>query len=554
MSRGRTEMDRLRELVRLHRMGESAREVSRLLRMGPNTERRYRTALAKAGLLEGPLEALPELEALKSVIEAALPPPQIPAQQTSSLEEWRDELVVLHDKGLQARAAYDRLRVASAGGPRPFLGSYSAVKRFWRQLRKERGVRAEDVAIPVVTAPGEVAQVDFGYAGKLYDPAMGVLRKAWVFVMVLCHSRHQFVYVVFDQKVETWLRLHELAFTAFGGVVETVVPDNLKSAVVRAAFMIDGGTELNRSYRELAEHYGFKVDPTPPYSPKKKGKVEAGVKYVRRNGLQGREGESIDEVQPALATWNMEVAAKRVHGSTGRVPLEVFEAEEREALRPLPSARYELAVWKKAKVHPDTHVVLAGRLYSVPWQLVGQEVWIRAAGNSVVVYHRDERVATHTRTGLRRSTQEAHLPEHRRDLRHRGEAFWEERAGRIGPATLALVREIFASDAVLSQLRKVQAIVTYLEQHPAARAERASLRARHYGNLSYGGMKQILTRGLDLEPLPDEAPLAPLSTPRFARSARDFDHQFLEEDTHDDDGRTDPALEEAAPVRRAADA
>ena len=173
MSRERIEMDRLRELVRLHRMGESGREVSRLLRMGPNTERRYRRVLAKAGLLDGPLDALPELEALRSVIEAALPPAQIPAQQTSSLEEWRDELVVLHDKGLQARAAYDRLRVASAGGPRPFLGSYSAVKRFWRQLRKERGVRPEDVAIPVVTAPGEVAQVDFGYAGKLYDPALG---------------------------------------------------------------------------------------------------------------------------------------------------------------------------------------------------------------------------------------------------------------------------------------------------------------------------------------------------------------------------------------------
>lgn len=135
------------------------------------------------------------------------------------------------------------------------------MKRLCARLHQAEGVRAEDVAIPVETGPGEIVHVDFGYVGKLYHPREGVLRKAWVFVMVLGYSRHLFARIVFDQRVETWLRLHQEAFRWFGGVVATVVPDNLKAAVVRAAFAIDGAASLNRSYRELARHYGFKVDP-----------------------------------------------------------------------------------------------------------------------------------------------------------------------------------------------------------------------------------------------------------------------------------------------------
>jgi transposase len=160
------------------------------------------------------------------------------------------------------------------------------VRAAWRKWRKARDVRAEDVAIPVETAPGDVAQVDFGYVGKLYDPARGQARKAWVFVMVLAYSRRMVVRICFDQKIETWLRVHVEAFNELGSVPRTLVPDNLKAAVVRAAFGVDGAASLNRSYRELARHFGFKVDPTPIYAPTKKGKVESSVKYVKRNFLR----------------------------------------------------------------------------------------------------------------------------------------------------------------------------------------------------------------------------------------------------------------------------
>jgi len=125
------------------------------------------------------------------------------------------------ERGAGPTAIFDRLRVEHSDFP----GSLSAVKRLVLRLKRERGVRPEDVTIPVETEPGEVAYVDFGYAGKRYDQERGVLRKSWVFVMVLGHSRHMVAYLSFDQKIETWLRLHVRAFQDLGGVPHVIVPE-----------------------------------------------------------------------------------------------------------------------------------------------------------------------------------------------------------------------------------------------------------------------------------------------------------------------------------------
>jgi transposase len=508
-------MHRLQELVRLHRLKTGARETARLLGMSPNTERQYREALGKAGLLDGAAEELPPLETLKAAVEVARSP--LPPQQTTSLERYREAIAALAERGLGPRAIYDRLRLEHPD----FGGSHSAVKRLCRALERARGVRPEDVAIPVETKPGEVAQVDFGYVGKLFDPATMTLRKAWCFVMVLAYSRHMVVRVVFDQKVETWLQLHVEAFAEVGGVVETVVPDNLKAAVVRAAFAVDDQSELNRSYRELARHYGFKVDPTPPYDAPKKGKVEAGVKYVKGNFFVGRQESDVEEVRRDLRRWVYEIAGTRAHGTTRKQPLEQFEALERAALLPLPKAPWEPVIWRRMKVHPDAHIALDKRLYSVPWPHLGAWVWVQASAHTVMIFADDKRVATHSRRGPgHRSTVEAHLPDQRAALRHRSRDYWQARADALGEEVGRYVRAIFDSDDVLSQLRLVQAVVTHLEAYPVERARAACRRAEHFGSYGYRALKSILQKGLDLEPLPDDAPGSPsLASPRFARPA-----------------------------------
>jgi transposase len=274
MSARKTDMHQVQEVIRLHRIGKSRRTIARQLQMGRDTIRGYMDPFFQKGLLDGPADELPDADTLLAVV-VEQPGSSPPPQQISSIEMWRAQITYLRSRGARPTAIHDYLRLHHEG---QYTGSLSAVKRMFLRLDREQGPVATEVAIPVQTAPGEVAQVDFGYAGKRYDPDRGVLRQCWLFVMTLGFSRHMYGDLVFDQRIETRLRMHVAAFDAFRGVV---VPDNLKSAVVRAAFGVDDDVILNRSYLELARHYGFQIDPTPPRSPQKKGKVESSVKYVK---------------------------------------------------------------------------------------------------------------------------------------------------------------------------------------------------------------------------------------------------------------------------------
>lgn len=509
-------MHRLQELVRLHRLGTGHREVARLLGMSPNTERDYRRDLEGSGVLIGPVEVLPTLEELRAIILAANPPAVLP-QQRSSVERWAEIATTLVERGAGARAIFDYLKVRET----EFQGSEWAIKRLVKRIKRARGVQSSDVAIPVAdTIAGEIAQVDFGYVGKLFDPQEKRMRKAYVFVMVLSHSRRMVTRLVFDQKASTWMLLHIEAFVELGGVPHVIVPDNLKAAVIRAAFRVDDESQLNKSYRELARHYGFKVDPTPPFSPEKKGKVESGVKYVKNNFFKTCVDEDGAVVRIGLQKWTDEIANARNHGTIRRRPIDVFIAEEQSALHPLPAKRFELVTWSRARVHRDSHVNVAHGLYSVPWTLIGQDVEVRATPSGLSVFYQDARVATHDRVKPgKRSTQEEHLPPERRNHRQRNRGYWEERALAIGESVAAWVSEAFDNDDVLYQLRLVQNVVLHLEGHPKERANNACRRASHFGCYTYGGVKEILKKALDMEPLPvDDGAAISIQKPRYARN------------------------------------
>lgn len=528
MSAKRMDMHRVQEVIRLHRMGVSDRKISRLVKIGRNTLRQYRHVLEETGLWDGEPEDLPEREAL-ALVTAKVFLGRDPAPLVSSVEEWAEDIETMLGRGAGPRSIYDALRLQDPS----FRGSLSAIKRKCLRIKEAKGVSPRDVAIPVETNAGEVAQVDFGYVGRLYDPDQGVLRRAWVFVMTLGHSRHMLAEIVFDQRVETWLRLHQECFRQLGGVPQVLVPDNLKAAVIRAAFGVDQDAALNRSYRELARHYGFQVDPTPPRSPEKKGKVESGVGYIKNNFFRPREFQDVHQARRELKRWLKEIAGLRTHGTTGRQPLRVFEEEERGELLSLPRDVYELVVWREVTVHRDSHLFFDRRLYSVPWKYLHEKVWVRATPSTVQIHHGEKRIATHRRRGEdKRSTQDGHLPKGREHLRHRSRQYWLEKADLIGEEVGEYVRAIFDSDDVLLQLRKVQSIVRHLQQFPHHRARRACRRAHFYGNYTYQGIKQILHKAKDFEPLPTEeqAPCPPLAQPRFSRPVREIVHNSTEKE------------------------
>jgi hypothetical protein len=216
----------------------------------------------------------------------------------------------------------------------------------------------------------------------------------------------------------------------------------------------------------------------------------------------------------------------------------VLESEERAHLLPLPAKPFELVLWHRALVHRDCHVAFDHRLYSVPWPLVGQHMWLRATPTTVTIYANDARVATHDRRGRSlRSTRDEHLPDERAPWRHRSRDYWQQRAEHIAPEVGEYVRALFDVDDVLSMLRAVQAVVTHLEKFPRERAIAACLRAQHFGALSYGAIKTILRQGLDLEPLSPTTATTPapqLASPRFARSMSELLHHITKKETDDE--------------------
>jgi hypothetical protein len=347
------------------------------------------------------------------------------------------------------------------------------------------------------------------------------MRKTYVFVMTLSFSRRCYAELVFDQKAMTWLAAHTRALAYFGGVVERIVIDNLKAGILKAAFE---NPEVNRSYAELAEHYGFLIAPCRPKTPEHKGKVESGVHFVQRNFLAGREECDIHQGNRDLLAWCGEVA-ERIHGTTKKKPREQFAALEKRALAPLPQTPYDLAVYKKVKHHRDCHVNFDNAYYSAPFRLVGQQLWVRGGLQDVRILTEDHHcVATHARakeTG-ERITNSDHLPPQRAALLPRTPAVLREEAEQIGAHTLAVVTEIL-SHPVLDRTASAARLLALAKKHSPQRLESACARALRFSDPCYTTVRDILSKGLEEQAQP--LPKAPMAT-TFARSATELFQQF----------------------------
>ncbi len=278
---------------------------------------------------------------------------------------------------------------------------------------------------------------------------------------------------------------------------------------------------MQRSYRDCAEHYGFLIAPCRPRTPEHKGKVEqGGVHYVTRNALAGRAFRDIHEGNRHLLRWCMETAGRRVHGTTKRIPLEVFDQLERVALRPLPITPWEPVEWKRAKLHADCHVVFAGAYYSAPHRLIGERLWVRATLGKVELFHDYTLVATHrpARPGQRR-TLTAHLPPDKVHFLLQTPAWCRTKAAQIGGACAQFI-DALLGDRPLDRLRSAQGVLRLAQRYGAARLDAACARAHAVGEYRYHTVKTILVHALDQQPLPGLAPVAAAPAgppPRHAR-------------------------------------
>jgi len=499
MARPRTGMRKLREILRQKWvLGRSHREVAASLRVSVGTISEVVRRAEGAGLTWG---TVPEGEdELERRLYGESPPGggDRPRPDCSWIHAERRRpgvtLQLLHLEYLEKHP----------GGYQ--YTQFCEIYRRWRK-RQRRSMRQ-------VHRAGEKMFVD--YAGKkphTVDPETGEVMERELFVAVLGASNFTFAEATRSQGGEDWIGSHERAARYFGGVTGVWVCDQLKSGVVVPCRYEPG---VQRTYEELAEHYGTAIVPARPRAPKDKAKVEAAVQMAERWILARLRNETFF----SLASLNRRIAElleelndreMRVYGASRR---ELYERLDRPALRPLPAKPFAYGTWKRAKVNIDYHVEVDHHYYSVPHPLVGEEVDVRLSVRIVEIFLRGKRITSHARSFRRggHTTKPEHMPKsHRKHLEWSPSRFlrWGKK---IGPETAKLVEAILSDRPHPEQgYRSCLGILRLANRYGPERLEAACARAFAAGARSYRHVDSILKHGLDR--LPRETGSEPRESP-----------------------------------------
>lgn len=497
-------MRKIREVLRLKLEHDcSHREISAATGMSKGSVAAYLRRAHEAGVTWEVAQSLDDAQLERRLFKIAgrnVPHPRRPIDMQWVHAELRRPGVTLQQLWLE----YCEAATDDPEGRRPY--QYSQFCDRYRDFRERI-----DVTMRQVHRAGEKVFVD--YSGKklaYFDSKTGERIEVELFVAVLGASNYTFAEASRSQKVADFCASTVRAFEFFGGVPQVVVPDQLRSAV-KGPHRLD--PEINPTYAELAQHYGTAVIPARPGKPRDKAKVEAAVLIVQRwivACLRDRIFYGLDELNVAIDELLVrlnERPFKKLEGCRRSA----FEAIDRPALRPLPSTRFEVACWKKAKVNIDYHVDVDHRLYSVPHPLVGERVELRVTVATVEVFHQGRRIASHVRSygppGAA-STDPRHRPKS-----HRLYGAWPpsrivQWARSYGPRTAEVVTAIMKARPHPEQgYRSCLALIRSTKRYGGSRVEAACDRAVQIGSPTRRSVEMILRRGLDRVPVaPTPAP------------------------------------------------
>lgn len=493
----RITMRQAREIIRLKSTSLSAHEISRRLCMARSTVREALKRAESAGLFWPLPDGMND-----DALEAALYANRRSKRGHRRVEEpdWAGVRRELKRKHVTLVILWDEYIAAHPDGY-----SYSRFCELYRAFEK-----ALPVTMRQTHAAGERLFVDFAGDGVpvLIDRLTGEVRMAQIFVAVLGASSFTFAKASWTQTLPDWIDAHVSALEAIGGVPQLIVPDNTKTAIVKACFY---DPQVNRTYADMAAHYGTALLPTRPRKPRDKAKVEAAVLIVERwllGRLRRRTFYNLAQVNAAieemLKNLNEERSIRRL-GVTRRALLEDID---RPALKALPIEPYEYCEWRLRRVGVDYHVEIGAHYYSVPYRFARAEVEARLTVRGVEIFCKGERIAVHVRmSGDRKhTTTPDHMPSS-----HRRYAGWtidriREDARKIGPATAALCEQILEGRPHPEQgFRACLGIVRLVGPYGAERVEAAAERAIEIGAKTYGSVKSILDNKLDRKPAPERA-------------------------------------------------
>jgi transposase len=494
MARRTFEMPNVTEILVHWDAGRSQSEIADSLGLDRKTVKKYLTPAIEAGLVSGSGRSQEEWASLVSEWFPQLGDSSLRQVSWPLIEPHRDYIVAQLELGVRKATIHQRLRDEHG-----LTASVASVKRWITANLPEQALRSKVTVLGEDPPPGSEGQIDYGYLGMWLDPIGGRRRRVWGFVMVLCCSRHLFLRPVLRMDQAAWTQCHVEAFEFFGGCPARLVPDNLKTGVVKADLY---DPLLNRSYAELAAHYGVLIDPARARKPKDKPRVERPMPYCRDSFFRGREFDSIEAMQSAARDWSLNVAGRRsCRPLEGAAPVSVFDAVERDELTPLPRSVFVLASWSTPTVGPDIHVKVGKTLYSVPWRFIGTKVDARATATTVQIFSRGELICTHPFKAKGKQTDFSHYPPEKIAFRMRTPSWCRLRAAEIGEHTTAVIADLLSINA-LFRLRSAQGVLGLADKHGPARLEAACGKALAVGDPTYRTIKGILAAGAETDPPP----------------------------------------------------
>ena len=484
-------MRKLKEVLRLQSLGLSQRQIARSCSISQSTVHEYVSA-AQAADVKWPL---PEDWDDRKIEEALFPQRPAPAIWRKHPEpDWTGIHQDLQThKNLTLQLVWQEKRESHPEGY-----GYSRFCDLYRRWLKKL-----DLVLRQDHRAGEKMFVDYaGATIPIHNPGSGDVQQAAVFVAVLGASSYTFAEATSSQDLRNWIGSHIRALEFFGGAVEVVVPDNLKSAVTHPSYY---EPDLNPTYRDLGEHYGVAIIPTRPYRARDKAKAEVGVQLVQRwiiAALRKRKFFSLEEANQAIAELLVRLNQRPFRKREG-TRATLFAQLDQPALKPLPATRYEFGKWKTARVNIDYHIEVERHYYSVPYALAHLEVEVHLTSELLEVLHRGVRVASHARSyeAGKATTLTEHMPKAHQKHVGRTPSRLIEDAQQIGPFTGELVEAILLAKRHPEMgFRSCLGILRLAKNYPAERMEAAAQRALRARAYNFQSLDSILKNQLDRLP------------------------------------------------------
>ena len=506
----------VREVLRAWLDGAGLRTAGERAGVDRKTARRYVEAAVAAGLVRDGGEGQLTDELIGAVVAAVRPArPAGHGQAWEALIPWTEQITAWVKADLQLTNVEGKL------ARRGVVVPYRTLHRFACECC---GFGGRQPTLRVADGkPGVECQVDFGRLGMMDDPVTGRRRAVHALIFTAVYSRHMFVWLSFNQTLAVVVDGCEAAWGFFGGVFKVLIPDNLKP-VVTAADAVN--PTFSAGWLDYAQARGFGTDPARVRSPKDKPRVERTVQYVRENFFRGEHFFDLADAQRRVVGWCERTAGLRMHGTTARRPAEHFAADEQALLLPAPTQAYDVPIFAAPKVARDLHIEVARGLYSVPGELLGQRVDVRADSRLVKVFSRGQLVKTHPRVPPGgRSTDPKDYPAGRAEYALRDAATLTAKATAAGPAVGVYASRLLDVPLPWTSMRTVYRLLGLVRSYGPEKVNAACVRALELDVVDVTKIARMLEQAAERDPIPaaKAARVAAGGGPgRFARDPGEF--------------------------------